>query len=692
MYWAKQIIYKGDILMPFAGFENWDECISKMIKKYTKEQSEKICGKLKSQHEGKDSSAFNLMFVEEFLQEMKEDEGESILNPQEIKAGTPQAGKVWVDPKCTQKLIALGFNPNDARVICATKQINLDTVSVPQDFQIKTIYKQKHKPKKKVKAKVETLEEKRKRKEKEKAKIEEIHARRLPEEKRKLGLPKAEAQTRTHFSPEKRGGQSLPLEVPMRPPKSQNKLQVKMEKVQTEEEKFKTQEELARRATYARVVKKRDAFVHDSIDVGNYNRLNNVTKVVVTLAKEMIQPYYGGKARHFKPFTELARAIINLDSLPIIIEHIDYGPDDIIGYVKEFWADEKDRSIKGYAYITDSKLPSALLAMIKLGSPIPVSIGFWADLGPAGAWGGQPYDAFQKNITLDHLAVVVKSNARCGVDDGCGFNIDSINPEHLIYDAFKNVHEYYLINKDTILENSVISEEKSIDNLLANTGDNMENQNTDADVEITSLIYNDKEYVLQEEEKTEDAQFGKQKHKSDETGDDLEALLTRLWKFIGGIAAPEAKNEVIRRIKSAMSNFEAHGSGSGKDSETKDSQKDEVINMDEKEFEEKLAVKDAALDEMKADNQKLADALKEYEEREVKNLISTIKKFGKYEDAELEGKCVKELRVIADAVSRFDPSNEKAKKLPKDVTTDSKVPSTQKGSQVFAEINKGFVM
>ena len=38
---------------PFAGFENWNECIEEQKKKYDKETAEKICGRLKADLEGK---------------------------------------------------------------------------------------------------------------------------------------------------------------------------------------------------------------------------------------------------------------------------------------------------------------------------------------------------------------------------------------------------------------------------------------------------------------------------------------------------------------------------------------------------------------------------------------------------------------------------------------------------------------
>ena len=39
--------------MPFAGFEDWDDCEKKMRKKYDEETAKKICGKLKAKYEGK---------------------------------------------------------------------------------------------------------------------------------------------------------------------------------------------------------------------------------------------------------------------------------------------------------------------------------------------------------------------------------------------------------------------------------------------------------------------------------------------------------------------------------------------------------------------------------------------------------------------------------------------------------------
>ena len=174
----------------------------------------------------------------------------------------------------------------------------------------------------------------------------------------------------------------------------------------------------------------------EDITFDSANPLNNVIKVPVILAKEMIQLYKNGKESHFKPYEELVKAIDSQEDLPIIIEHKRWGDDDVVGYVKEFKCNDSKRDIRGIAYLTKSKLPMGIVDRLAKSIVVPVSIGFWANLGDAGEFNGQKYDRIQKDIVLNHLAICINSIARCPVES-CGLNLDSeentlVNEERLI--------------------------------------------------------------------------------------------------------------------------------------------------------------------------------------------------------------------------------------------------------------------
>lgn len=88
--------------------------------------------------------------------------------------------------------------------------------------------------------------------------------------------------------------------------------------------------------------------------------------------------------------------------------------------------------------------------------------------------------------------------------------------------------------------------------------------------------------------------------------------------------------------------------------------------------------------------------LKEYEEKERLNFVELIKKFGdKYSDKELESKKLEELKVIADACSRFTPSMDRPDVIPmggrmkEDTIPEGKVIDF---SRVFEDVNKQFNM
>ena len=499
------------------------------------------------------------------------------------------------------------------------------------------------------------------------------------------------------------------------PMKNLNRLQTKMEKLVTQEQKWLTSEQYEQRKQYAKYMRKRDAeetyneslgkmsdeeftdnintLYKEIIDYFPYDEpedaidkafgsptgdnawilsneaqiisindgLNNIIKAPIILAKEMVQSYTnenGELEYHFKPYSELELAVERVGkdgSLDMIIEHQDwYSENKIMGYVKNIRADAKERCIRGMGYFHESKLPEGLKEMIKDGQIIPVSIGFLAKLGGRGSWQGQVYEHTQKNIVLRHLAICLESVARCpaGV---CGINLkDAENVENE-----DKVKTFIIINKDNYYYN-ICNIKKDIIDSKKETNKEIINKNSEKEEEI-----------MQEDSNVPKNQAA-----------DFEVILSKLQAHIQN-ESPDLRKQIIKKILAAL------GIKSKSDSE-----------MEEKEYTDAIAKKDS---EIKALSSKLEDAtevIKKFEEEKRKNLISEIKKFGdKYSDEELEIKDLEILKEIADAVSRFAPSDESPDKLPVAPKDDKKKMEDELGkteridfSKVFEDVNKEFNM
>lgn len=371
-----------------------------------------------------------------------------------------------------------------------------------------------------------------------------------------------------------------------------------------------------------------DIFGFDTITFDSFNQLNNVIKAPITLAREMVQEYKDGK--HFKPYNELRKSIEYVDELPIIIEHKRFSDNDVVGYVKEFRADDDERSIKGVGYFIESKLPTPILNKINDGEPFPVSIGFFAILGNGGEFNGIKYDAEQKNIKLNHLALCERSTPRCDVDL-CGVNVgDSLDSDNGMVEII-NKKQYYLNIED------VKNEEKE--------------QNNEKRKHI---------------KKMEDAVVS----------EDHQKIFQKLFDFLDFL--PLNKREDAENLLNQLI-------------DQKEEEEEEEKKMEKKE--------DANEKELHAEIKQLKDSicnlknkLNDYEEEERERLQDSILKFSQFEKEELENKDIKELRIIEDSVSRFDPTLEKARK-PKPENEKNFEDSEYKRvdpNTVFSETNKRF--
>lgn len=499
---------------------------------------------------------------------------------------------------------------------------------------------------------------------------------------------------------------SLPL-------KNLNRLQTKMEKWITAERKWLTSEEFEQRSRYAKYMRKKDAEMSDEEytdsvnilyeEILNYypfltpeeaidrtfelpqgdnawilsneaeiismnDGLNNVIKAPIILAREMVQPYdiedeETGEIRreyHFKPYLELQRAVEDIKqigSLDIIIEHQDwYGEENIIGQVKEFRAVDSTRDIRGMGYFYVNKLPEGLLKMIRDGEIVPVSIGFLARLGNSGTWNDVEYNHTQENIILRHLAVVLDAVARCP-PGMCGVNLkDATKPD--------NIKTFIIINKDSYFYNICDIVRNITDSKKETNKENNINKNTEK-LKTMQKDLTDMRGEIREQEPS-----------------DLEVILSRLRSLINDDNwEAELKENAISRILAAL--------GSKSDS-----------NMNDKEFKDAITKKDSELEDLRKELSDANSKVTKFEEKERLNYIKAIKKFGdKYSDEELKDKKLPELEVIADAVLRFLPSDEKPDTIPIAPKDDKEELEKKLGdakridfSNVFEDVNKEFNM
>lgn len=191
-------------------------------------------------------------------------------------------------------------------------------------------------------------------------------------------------------------------------------------------------------------------------------RLNNVLKVPVTLAAEMIQKYhiselpwlkkYLGKdiqyVKVFKPYEELCAALDDLaergiTQIPYVEPHsnatflkeqipadadwiTDSIPEDQCrGYIKEFYKDDVQRKIKGFAYLTISKMDPQDVENIENGKVVDVSIGFICDFTAGGIFKDEAYLLTQRKMRIGHLAGLHHDHGKCPKDI-CGLNQDRL--------------------------------------------------------------------------------------------------------------------------------------------------------------------------------------------------------------------------------------------------------------------------
>ena len=170
--------------------------------------------------------------------------------------------------------------------------------------------------------------------------------------------------------------------------------------------------------------------VTDTIQLGVDGMVerDGILAVPAIIARNMVYDYSGTKV--LKPFDELEAAAAFADGIPVTHTHPNAGivtdRGEILGFLRNPLAENDE--LKGILEISDKDL----IGDIKAGRIGEVSPGFFCTLDhTAGTLDDAEYDAVQRDILLNHVAVV--QNGRCSIEDGCGLNLDSVDsPPDLI--------------------------------------------------------------------------------------------------------------------------------------------------------------------------------------------------------------------------------------------------------------------
>jgi hypothetical protein len=166
-----------------------------------------------------------------------------------------------------------------------------------------------------------------------------------------------------------------------------------------------------------------------TLDLDSAEEADGVLSVPATVAKSShIYEYDGLKV--YKPFEELEAAAALADGIPVTREHPRAGivtdRAEVLGFFRNPIAE--DNALKGILEITGKDL----IADIKAGTRTDVSPGFFCELDTTtesgagsldGESAGERFDATQRNIFLNHIAVC--EHGRCSYEDGCGIGLDA---------------------------------------------------------------------------------------------------------------------------------------------------------------------------------------------------------------------------------------------------------------------------
>jgi hypothetical protein len=151
-----------------------------------------------------------------------------------------------------------------------------------------------------------------------------------------------------------------------------------------------------------------------------YDKGKKVLRVPIVLAKEMV--YHYDEYDAFRPRDELKAIASYIKGVPVTRGHpeekIVTDREEVLGWVID--AEFEDDELRAVLEISDK----SLIEDIQSGKLRDVSPGHFSrlDKTAGGEYEGTRYDVTQRDIFIDHIAIVEKG--RCNTEDGCGVMLD----------------------------------------------------------------------------------------------------------------------------------------------------------------------------------------------------------------------------------------------------------------------------
>ena len=147
-----------------------------------------------------------------------------------------------------------------------------------------------------------------------------------------------------------------------------------------------------------------------------YDDKNEKLRIPIVLAKEMVYHYDGYDA--FRPKEELEQVARFLKGVPVTRGHPEAkmvtDREEVLGWTTE--GEFEDDELRAVLEITDKELINDIRSKRLQG----VSPGHFSKLDrtSSGEYNGEHYDLTQRDIFVDHIAIVERG--KCNTEDGCG--------------------------------------------------------------------------------------------------------------------------------------------------------------------------------------------------------------------------------------------------------------------------------
>lgn len=150
----------------------------------------------------------------------------------------------------------------------------------------------------------------------------------------------------------------------------------------------------------------------------------------------------GSKGPLFYPPEEIAKNADAWNGIPLVVDHPHKDGSPVsarspsvlngqgIGHLFEARADGKLTAEGWFDVEKVQRIAPEILQSLREGKPIELSTGLFTTNEPAGDGAvdnGKPYSFIARDYRPDHLAILLDSVGACGVGDGCGVLVNSLN-------------------------------------------------------------------------------------------------------------------------------------------------------------------------------------------------------------------------------------------------------------------------